>query len=182
MQAGCTSFLRVGFLDASPSSQPLLDAGLQSGRLPRISDLPAKLLPLSHAGEPRHRMKSRLKLRHMRGDRRQSLCPRSSTNRGVIPEKGTSAYVSLLLPHEHISQDTASQAPRTAIVGHILQPEWPPDAMTGFLPDTIVFHSTYAPLLTTILSEGNYILLRRMQEMPCGSLSLTVRKTCPKTG
>lgn len=64
-------------------------------------------------------MKSRLKLGHKRGGRGQSLRPRSSRNRGVIPKKGTSVYLSLLLPHEHISEATASPAPRTAIAGHI---------------------------------------------------------------
>lgn len=64
-------------------------------------------------------MKRGLKLKHLRGGRGQSLCPRSGRNRGVSPKKGPSVYLSLLLPHEHLSQVTATPALSTAILGHI---------------------------------------------------------------
>lgn len=76
--------------------------GLQSGRLPRISD---------------PRMKSRLKLKH-KGKQKAVPVPKEWQNRRVTPEKGPSVYLSRLLPHEGISQAITSPTPRMAILGH----------------------------------------------------------------
>lgn len=152
--------------------------GLQSGRLSRISDPPAKLLPLFHPGDPRHRMKSRLKLRH-EGRQRAVPVPKEWQQQASDPWKGALSLPKPPSPtwghlsgHSLPSSQDGHTWPRT------LPPQWSPDVTTGFLPDTTLIYSTHTPLLTTTtLSEGNCTLLREMQEMPCGNLFLTGRET-----
>lgn len=141
--------------------------GLQSGRLPRISD---------------PRMKSRLKLKH-KGKQKAVPVPKEWQEQASDPWKGA---LSLPKPPPppwgHLSGHNLPNSQDGHTWPHTLPPQWSPDIMTGFFPDTILIYSTHAPLLTTTtLSEGNYTLLREMQEILCGSLFLTGRKTHQKT-
>lgn len=89
------------------------------GRLLRTPDPPATLLPRSHPGDPRHRMR--------RGGGGQPLCPKGSRMlRGATPREEAHSTPQPSFSHmrasfrpQHIP--TPPPNPRTA------RPQWPPD-------------------------------------------------------
>lgn len=153
---------------------------MHSGRLPRTSDLAAA--PVSCRGG-QTQDKEQAEAWAQEGRPRAVPVPKEQQEQGSDPWKGD---LSLPKPPPptwaHLSGHSLPSSQDSYSWPHTLLPQWPPDVVTGFLPESTLIHSRYAPLLTTTVpSQGNYILLREMQDMGCGSISLTVRKTCQKT-